>query len=175
MRKIINYVVENFGFDNLSDFTKSIIHTKFLAITIPLAGISSIIESIFGLQSVTIFAFTLLVTLELITGITASKVKRRKIVSRRFGRFGLKVFVWLSLIFILNTLRLEYLLHEDFFGAIAYGLFTWLHGTLFIYVCLEYLISVIENLGDISGKSTKGITKKIREKFKGFINDEKNK
>lgn len=173
MRKIINYVVENFGFDNITDFTKSIVHTKLLALTIPIAGISSIIESIFGLQSLTILSFTLLVTLELITGLIASKVKKIKIESKKFGRFGLKVFVWLSLIFILNTLKIEYTTHEDTFGSIAEGLFNWLHGTLFIYVCLEYLISVLENLGEISGKNTEGIIKKIKRKFKSFYDDEK--
>ena len=33
----------------------------------------------------------------------------------------------------------------------AYALFSWLHGALYVYVNLEYLISVLENLEVISG------------------------
>jgi len=175
MRNFFNYIVSNFGFDDLSDFTSSLLHPKAMLLTIPFAGLSSVFETYFGLQSITIFSFVLLVTLELITGLTASKVQGKPIESKKFGRFGLKVFVWISLIFILNSLKIEYRGHEDTIGGLAYGLLNWLHGTLFIYICIEYLISVLENMGAISGKSNKGIIDNIKDKLKSFMGNDKKK
>jgi hypothetical protein len=175
IRNFFNYVVSNFGFEDISDFSNSLLHTKLLTLTIPFAGLSAIAETYFGLQSLTIFAFVLLVTLELITGLTAAKVSKTKIESKKFGRFGLKIFVWISLLFIINSFRLEFKTHEDMMGNLAFGLLNWLHGTLFIYVCLEYLISVLENMGTISGKDNKGIIDNIRIKLKSFMGNGKNK
>jgi hypothetical protein len=168
MRKVCNYIVSNFGFDDITDFMGSFVHKNMLLLSIPIAGISSVIETVFGLQGLTILAFVILVTLELITGLVAAKVKGLPIVSNKFGRFGLKVFVWLTLLFVLNSLKKEY--HDSgLFEGLASGLFTWLHGTLFIYINLEYLISVLENLGVITGKSNDGVIKLIRKKFKGLF------
>jgi len=58
---------------------------------------------------------------------------------------------------------------EGLFDGMASVLFTWLHGTLFIYINLEYLISVLENLGIITGKDNDGIIKMIKKKFKGLF------
>lgn len=169
INKFLNFFVSSFGFECTSDFTDSMIHPKMLAITLPLAFISSTLELLLGLQSLTVIAFVILVTLELITGIVASKLRKEPIVSRKFGRFGLKVFVWLMLIFITNTMRIEYLNSEETFRSLASGFFTWLHGALFIYVIIEYLISVLENLGSITGKSKDNLVKSIISKLNDLL------
>ena len=171
MKSILTYIVTNFGFMDLSDFSTSLVHRNWMLGLIPLAGISSVIETTFGLQGLTILAFVTLVILELLTGLIASKVKGEPIISKKFGRFGLKMLVWLTLIFVINTLKKEY--HDDGnFNSLANGLLTWLHGTLFIYINLEYLISVLENLGVITGKSNKGLIGLIKSKFKTQVKDE---
>jgi len=165
MRPLLNYIVTNFGFSCISDFNTSLIHRNWALGLIPLAGLSSVIETVFGLQGLTILAFVTLVILELTTGLIASHVRGEPIISKKFGRFGLKMLVWLVLLFVINSLKKEY--HDEGnFNELAAGLFTWLHGTLFIYVNLEYLISVLENLGVISGRNNDGLIKLIRDKFK---------
>lgn len=172
VKKVINYVVSNFGFDDVSDFTNSLVHKNTMLLSIPFAGLSSIIETVFGLQGLTILAFVVLVTLELVTGLYASKVRGEAIVSNKFGRFGLKVFVWITLLFVLNSLKKEY--HDSgLFNGMANALFTWLHGTLFIYINLEYLISVLENLGVITGKNNDGVIKLIRKRFEQIFTGKK--
>lgn len=165
MKSLLNYIVVNFGFMDLSDFSTSLVHRNWILGLISLAGISAIIETMFGLQSLTILAFVVLVMLELLTGLIASKVKGNPIVSKKFGRFGLKMLVWLTLMFVINSLKKEYVDSEGNFSELAAGLFTWLHGTLFIYVNLEYLISVLENLGVISGRNNDSLIKLIKNKF----------
>lgn len=169
IKNLLNYVVTNFGFNDISDFSSSLLHTKLALITIPLAGISSVVQNYFGLQSLTIFSFVLLVSLELITGLTAAKVGKVKIESKKFGRFGLKILVWLSLIFIINSFKVEFYGYKDTFGNMAHGLLSWLHGTLFIYVCFEYLISVLENMAVISGKKNSSFIDLIKDKFKNIF------
>ena len=171
MKGLLNYIVTNFGFTCTSDFQSSLVHKNWALGFIPLAGLSSVIETTFGLQGLTILAFVTLVVLELLTGLIASKVKGEPIVSKKFGRFGLKMLVWLTLMFVINMLKKEY--HDDGnFNSLANGLLTWLHGTLFIYINLEYLISVLENLGVITGKSNKGLIGLIKSKFKTQIKDD---
>lgn len=174
INKFFNHLVSNFGFNCTSDFTDSIIHFKLLAFTVPLAGLSSLIEVYFGFRHLTILAFVILVTLELITGLVASKIKGIKIVSHKFSRFGFKVFVWLTLLYVVNTMKIEYSSQGNNFSNLASGFFTWLHGTLFIYIIIEYLISVLENLSVITGKNNVTLITRIIKKLNDFLGNEKN-
>lgn len=173
--KFFNHLVNNFGFSCTGDFSNSIIHSNLLTITIPFAGLSALIETSFGLRNLTILAFVVLVTLELLSGLLASKIRGEKIVSHKFSRFGFKVFVWMVLLYVVNTMKIEYSEQGGSFSTLASGFFTWLHGTLFIYIVIEYLISVLENLGVITGKSNDTLIMKIIKKLNGFLGDEKNK
>ena len=154
IKNITHYIVTNFGFSSVEEFYTSTIHHNFTILTIPVALISSFLQKITGLQYLTLISFGVLVTMEFITGLYASKIKKIPIQSKKFGRFGLKLLVWLSLIFIINTLKNEYLGKTDITSLMAYALFSWLHGSLYVYVNLEYLISVLENLEVISGGDT---------------------
>lgn len=159
LRKIFELTTIQFGFDGFDDFSKSLLHTNWLFLTIPFATISGLCNYWFGLNPATIFAFIALITLELATGLWASKIKKIKWESRKFSRFGLKILTWLTLISVINTLKHQYspTLTGDAFGV--------LHSVIFVYVCLEYLLSVIENFGVITGKSYVGVIRLIRSKF----------
>jgi len=169
INRFLNHFVGCFGFDCTTDFNNSLIHSNFLMITIPVAAFSSMIENFLGLQGLTVLAFVVLVILELITGIVASKNRGEKIVSHKFSRFGLKVFVWLALLFITNSLKLEYDGHKDLLSITTLGIFTWLHDALFVYVTMEYLISVFENINSLTKtKSKKKFIDYIIDKLKNF-------
>ena len=170
IKNFCNYIVTNFGFNGVEDFYSSTIHHNFTILTIPIALISSIIQNVTGLQYLTLLSFAVLILMEFITGIYASKIKNLPIESRRFSRFGLKLMVWISLIFIINSLKLEYSGKTDITSLMAAALFSWLHSALFVYINLEYLISVLENLEVING--TDSATSKlglIKKKLSTFI------
>ena len=173
INKFFNHFVSCFGFECTSDFNNSIVHSKILAFTIPLAGVSAILENLLGLRSFTLIAFVVLLTLELITGLTASRIKGNSFESQKFSRFGLKAVVWITLLYITNQFYKEYSDNETIFDNLASGLFTWLHGTLFIYITIEYLISVLENLGVITGDSKKGLINTIINKLNSFLKNNK--
>jgi len=170
IKNFLNYIVFNFGFTNIDEFYNSTIHYRLMVLTIPVSLLSSIIQMYTGLHYLTLVSFAVLVLMEFLTGIYASKIKNIPIESRRFSRFGLKLLVWISLIFIVNSLKIEYSNKKDITSLMAYGLFTWLHGALYVYINLEYLISVLENLETISGNdsATSKLTL-IKNKISSFL------
>jgi len=106
--RAVNYTVTNFGFSGTGDFINSTVHSKLMLITIPFAAISSYISTLFGLEVMTMIAIGVLLLLELLTGLIASKKKKRPIESSKFGRFGLKILVWFTLFFIVHSLEMQY-------------------------------------------------------------------
>ncbi|GAF74970.1 unnamed protein product [marine sediment metagenome] len=164
MKNFLSILLDDFGFNGLPDFTRSVFHVKLLIISIPVSVISAQIQMIFGLKGLTILAFTLLLGIELFTGIASALSKGDKISSRKFGRFIFKLCIWLTCFFITNTFAKEF---DD--GSIANMMFTWLHSSLVTYITIEYLLSVIENMGKLSGKSTTPIIKKIRKKLEKYL------
>lgn len=166
--KTLNTIVGFFGFDSFLEFSQSFISIKYLILTIPISlimgGVISGVETWFGLKVATLGAFVFLLTIELISGIWASIIKGRKISSHRFSRFGMKLFLWLSFFLILNTLKRQ---QSD--PSIVHFLYSWLFSMTMVYVCLEYLVSVIENIGVISGKSKLQLINKIIKKIKNLI------
>lgn len=170
IKNLLNSIVVHFGFNNVDDFYSSTIHYNLSIITIPGTILITFIEQLMGLQYLTLLSFGVLILMEFITGISASKIKNIPIESKKFGRFGLKLLVWISTIFIINSLKLEYKEKTDITGLMAYSLFSWLHGALYVYINLEYLISVLENLEVISGNdSATSKLSLIKKKLSTFI------
>jgi hypothetical protein len=170
IKNFVNYIVVNFGYHGVEDFYSSTIHHNLTILTIPVALIGALIEKYTGLHYITLLSFGVLILMEFITGISASKIKNIPIESKRFSRFGLKLLVWISLIFIINSIKMEYEGKTDVTSLMAHALFSWLHGALYVYVNLEYLISVLENLDVISGNDA--ATSKlslIKKKLSTFI------
>jgi len=170
IKNLLNYIVVNFGFSSLDEFYSSTIHYRLTILTIPVSLISSVVQMYTGLGYLTLLSFAVLVFMEFITGIYASKIKNVPIESKKFSRFGLKLLVWISLIFIINSLKMEYKDKADITSLMAHGLFSWLHASLYIYINLEYLISVLENLEVISGNdaATSKLTL-IKNKISSFL------
>jgi hypothetical protein len=158
LKNLPDFIVNNFGYDNANEFFNSFIHTKILYITLPLTFITSLFDIFFGLNILTIIAFIVLLMLELVTGLVASKIKKIKIESKKFSRFGIKLFTWLLLLFITNTFKTQYQNDMEFFY------YRWLHSFVFMFVITEYLISVLENISVISGKSYKKLIKTIKQR-----------
>lgn len=149
-----NWLVTHFGFNSLTDFINSMVHTKLLILTIPSSAILfGFVEKWFGFSAAIFLSFIILAIVELVTGLFGAKAKGQKIESRKFGRFGLKILVWLTLMLVANSFAMSYADKLGVQAGLIYQLFSWLHGTLVVYVSFEYLISILENLAKITGKS----------------------
>jgi PAS domain S-box-containing protein len=169
MKNYLDIITTHFGFSNFNDFTSSIVHKNLMSRTIPYTGILTTIgyyvEHYIGLNSATMVAFFVLVMTELFTGIIASKKRGIRIESRKFSRFGLKLMVWISLFFVLNVFKMEYTNSS----SATSGVYEWLHIFIVGYVNMEYLISILENLGVITGKNYGSLIGLVKSKL-GNIN-----
>lgn len=166
MRNFCDYIVLNFGFTDISDFVNSMIHTKLLFFTIPASFfIFTVVEKWLGITSAVFIAFIVGAIMELITGLWAARVKHDKWSSLKFSRFGLKILVWLSLIFLVNSLKVSYENITGLQGWIIYQMFNWFHGVLIVYISLEYIISILENYSTVTGKSTNKLVGFLKKKF----------
>jgi phage-related holin len=110
--------------------------------------------------------------LELITGLLAARYKGQRWSSRKFSRFGLKILVWLCLFLICNLFTLGYQTVEGVSAYTIHTVFSWLHGILVSYVSFEYLISIIENISKITGKSNNRLIKLLNKKLDGILGEQ---
>jgi PAS domain S-box-containing protein len=168
-KKAADMLCYEFGFSNFQDFADSLVHVKMWMISIPLAisisGIVTWLENNLGMQSMTMVALFALLILELITGVWGASAKGQKIESRKFARFGLKVIVWFTLFFIVNALATQYQDKDGIWNTTLYTTYSWAHGTLMVYVTIEYIISVLENFGKITGKDNSPLIGALRDKL----------
>lgn len=71
-------------------------------------------------------------------------------------------------LFVLNTFNAQF----AYQNTVASGFFEWLYLCVFCWFALEYLISVIENIGHIYGQSTNKLVMAIKMKFSKFFDIE---
>lgn len=174
MKTIIVNLLENlvvqFGFDSLNDFINSLIHFKLLLLTLPFSiAVFGIVEKYFGFTSAIFAAFVIMAVLELLTGIWGSLAVGKKIQSKKIGRFGLKILVWLALIFVAHAFADSYKDQTGIQNHLIYQIFTLFHGVLMVYVTFEYIISILENLGKITGKTNTKLIGFIKNKVDKFL------
>lgn len=170
MKNVLEYIVNTFGFENLTEFASSMIHFKFLILTIPTSiATFAIVEQWLGITSAMLVAFVVLAMLELITGLWGARVDGEKWSSSKFGRFGLKLGVWLSLIFVAHSFANSYVGLEGLQNYLNFQLFYWLHGVITTYVALEYILSILENFGRITGQKQNRLLLIINNRLDSFL------
>lgn len=168
--KVLNYIVETFGFTDWADYANSAFHGKqmglFLSGSLMVSTLNAAIRDYLGLKPVLVCAIILLLVLELATGLMTIKRKEgEKFESKKFSRFSLKAFMWSAWIFIAYSFRDQFIDTN----LAAFELFDWIHTGLLVYMFLEYLISVDENVAKITGKPNTFLTIVIT-KLKSFLN-----
>lgn len=173
MKKILNaisdfadFITNNFGFSDFHDFFNSLVHTKLLLFTFPLSiAIFGLVEKWLGLSSAIFVSFGVTAGVELITGLVGARAQKKKLSSRKFSRFGLKILVWMSLILMANSFKTTYEGLEGLQNIIIFQMFYWIHGTLVVYICMEYMISILENFGKITGKGDNKLLGFLKKKL----------
>lgn len=169
--KFLNYFTQTFGFQDFYEFFDSLVHTKFLLFTLPSAAVCfGVVSQWFGFTPAIFASFVILAILELVTGLVAARIKGQKWESKKMSRFGLKIFVYLSLMFVTHSFSKGFDI-DGLMNQTIHEIFDWLGGTLIVYVSFEYLISVLENLAVITGKSNNKLLSFIKRKFDGFLGD----
>jgi len=161
MNQNISFLTE-FGFNNHQNFFESLFRPKMLSLTLPVAILGGFFEQIFGLQPIVFVAFVALLTLELVSGIFASWIEKKEITSRRMKSFLMMLFVWLIVLFVLNSFKIFY--QEQLLGKV----FSYLFDAVIIFVNVIYFKSIWENAGRIMNR--KDDFKKLSDIFSKKLN-----
>ena len=89
-----------------------------------------------------------MVLFELGSGVCASIVEGKKIVSKKISRFGFKLLTWLILIYITHVFANVYSTE----GRVIAWFTSAFHETIIGYIMWEYIISILENMERITGR-----------------------
>ena len=130
-------------------------------------AISVVTYKILGLDILATCAFVVVMFMEVLSGIAASKVQNVDASSLKMSRFSLKMACYLTMLFVSNSMAESF---EQKGSNVGYWFFDWLHLFLAIHIATENIISIGENLGVISGKGKTywiaQIQDKVNELFK---------
>lgn len=180
MKSILPYInnfMQEFGFENPSDFLQSTfgysVKKPIIIMSVSLGTIGTYIEQFIGLDPIVYLAFVLLLTLEFFTGIRASLKEGKKIYSKRLGRVILKLLIYTVLIGIINVFRTRY--HSPAFFDFEINIYAMIYYISLNLIVIQLILSVFENLSRLGYEETSKVFKeisKILHKYVKLINPE---
>lgn len=179
MRRI-DYILKAFGFENVTDYGKSVVGGLKNDFALKLLFVSALgsaryfVESLSGLDIAVFFAFVFLIVAEFWTGIRVSlNVKKEKVQSRKMGRMILKIGTYIAILSVLNVFAIN--IDAPDVAGVEMNPFKWLYYTVFIAIVFQLVISWFENLGELGYKETRTIAGFILRKFNTWFEFEGNK
>lgn len=170
MRLFFERLLKGFDYGSLQELALSLAPTNKYQLTTYSLIISSIgagANKVFGLDGYAFSALLLVFVAELVSGLTAARIKKEAISSMKLSRFTFKVSYYLILICV------PYLMASSFFAkgkTMPAIVFDWLHAFLVVQIVLENMISILENVAVISGKDKTHIISKIQSKISQLLN-----
>lgn len=120
------------------------------------------IDKGFGLDDSAFIALLVVFVTELISGITASRIRKETFSSMKLSRFSLKVACYLVLIGVTYSMYLSFQHHNDYLASV---MFDWMHIFLTVQIVFENIISILENIAVISGKDKSAWIEKLKDKL----------
>lgn len=163
-------LLKTFEYSGWSDLTSSLfpsVKYSLTAVALSSTAISVVTYKMFGLDVLATCAFVIVMLMEVLSGIVASKVQKIDASSTKMSRFSLKMACYLTMLFVSNSMAESF---ETKGSNVGYWFFDWLHLFLAIHIATENIISIGENLGVISGKGKTywigQIQNKVNELFK---------
>lgn len=151
----IQRILDSYGYESITEFLLSLCPSFKYHIQVPTLTISSVIAliaHILGVGPLIVAAMLIAVCVETSTGIWASHIKKITFESFKFSRCVLKVFIWMSLIFMVNAFYLECSDSEEWYNQLGSFFFAVVKLFVLAYFVIEYLVSIMENLAVIDGK-----------------------
>ena len=162
-------LLKTFDWHSINDFALSLMPSCRYRINVVLLILSTVwvsIDKVFGLDSAAFIALLIVFVTELISGVTASRIRKEQFSSMKLSRFSLKVACYLVLIGVSYTMAASFRGHKDELAAIY---FDWLHIFLTVQIVFENIVSILENVACIGGKDKSAIIEKIVTKVNQLI------
>lgn len=173
MKQFFTKILAGFEFTGFDDFATSLIPSfkyglmaMIMTFSIPIAAVEYYSSYVFGLNLPAVVALIIVMIVELLSGLHASKVSGQKFSSSRFSRFTVKTACYLVLISVPYLFKMSY---EQSGNGFAAGAFDWLHVFLTVQIVAEHVLSILENLAIIQGKPKTYWIDKIKSKLDSLL------
>jgi len=176
--KTINWILQDWGYESRGDFFQSTFHfhsMKSIFLVSFTTGIfSTIIKDYIGLEPIVYLSFIALLVMEFYTGIQASLKEKKKIQSKKFGRFIFKIATYTIMISIVNIFK-NHLKVPQIFGF-EIDVYSFIFYTILNLIIMQLIISVFENFSRLGFKESSKIYNRIESLMsKWFYLDDDNK
>ncbi len=165
MIKYINWFLNSYDFNGIRDFAFSLIPSAKYGLQIPSLSLSAIVAVMgewFGFGPVIALAMLIAVSVEVFTGIRASRVRGEDFESFKFSRCVIKTFIWLACIFIIHSFYSEFKGKEDWLNILSAIFMSIVKIFVMVFFVLEHVTSILENLAVIDGKPKDALVKKVQ-------------
>jgi len=148
----INFLLKGFGFIDVTDLKASTFGFV-TTTTLKYSGVFALVKTLFGVDWLFFIAYVALISLEWYTGVKASFKQGKVHESRKLGRMFLKIMIYMSLLFILNSFKNG--VKTPVFEGFEINPFAWLYWVVLFVIIWQLLISVLENLNVLGFKWAK--------------------
>lgn len=170
--KVLYNILDGYGYESGSQFIESLAPSLKYNLTVLMFSwslISAYVEQYFGISIAGLIAFVIIMPVELISGIQAS---RESFSSKRFSRFLFKLSYYLVLIYVTHIMALHY---KSSGNSIVGGMFQWVNNVIVVHIVVENVISIMENIAAIEGKPKGTYISLIKNKLKNYFKDDESK
>ncbi len=161
MKINFNEYLNDWGYANISDLLQTTLHVKqikpIVAMSFSLGSISAFVDKFLGLELATYMAFFLLLCVEFITGVSASRKEGEKFQSKKFNRFLMKIAIYSLMIGIINTFKISFA--NDKMGSV----YDFIYWTILHIITIHLIISVFENLSRMGFQESSVLFKRLNK------------
>jgi len=142
-------ILADFGFCGFKSLNISLLKLDNFEFIVVFSFMGTFLSESIGLQTYSLKILMILLFAELFFGIWAGIMRFGRFKAKRLERFGLKLFIYFLILLIFNTFMIQYK------ESIAeFYIYSSIHSFIVFYIIGVYLISVLENIHYITGKST---------------------
>lgn len=170
--KLILKFLATYRYDSIEEFLLSLAPSfkyNLQSFTITMSLIAALIDRVLGIGPALAIAMFVAVLIETITGITASKKRGIPFESFRFSRCILKVAIWYSLLYVTHAFEMDFAIKTGVFYIAVHLFFQLVFIAILSYFLLEYITSILENFGIITGKGKESLILTLKESWEKFI------
>ncbi len=165
MIRFFSKFLNTYGYENMSDFLLSVAPSFKYGLQVPavsLSALSAFVTQWLGLSPFLALAMLVTIFAEMRTGIRASRRQGIPFESFRFSRCIIKLFIWLTLIYVIHAFYRECQSQTDFlFNTVGVLFFCVVKFFVMTWFCIEHLTSILENLAVIDGRPKDELINKV--------------
>jgi len=169
MKNFFLKILQGYEFNSTVEWLLSLFPSFKYNFTLQVASVSLIssgIQAYFGLDGMALIGLILTMLVELVSGITASTLRKEAFSSSKFSRFLFKVFYYMVLIAAPFLIGSYYRSIGKFKTASIYD---WLNTLIIMVIVFEHFISILENISVIEGKDKTHFIQKLKKKFDSLL------